>query len=136
MATLSTTFRQNILFGMLGLGGITPTGYLEIQDSSGTVLASFPAPWNVYTPTDLVNGVFTWPNALPQEVTASASGTAAKARLRIYKEGGGMEDIITDMTVGPSSTSEIQMADTNITAGQPVQLTSFSITAPADVIAG
>ena len=132
MATLSTTFRQNILFEMLGMP--TQMAYLEIQSSSGTVLASFPKSWDGYIPGDFANGVFTW--GPPQEVTASASGTAAKARLRIDKGQAGMEDVITDITVGTSSSSEIQMADTQIISGQPVQLTSFSITAPADVVAG
>lgn len=134
MATLSNTFRTEILKEMMGLS-LTPTIYLDLMTSSDTVLATFPQ--DMDAPGVFSNGVMTFQT--PKEVIAVATGTASKARLRYPVQTVPVpvnEPVITDITVGTSSSSEIQMADTSITVGQPVQLTSFSITAPADVVAG
>ena len=130
MATLNNTFRTEILKEMMGLS-VSSTIYLDLQTSGGNILATFSQ--DMSAPGVFSNGVMTFQT--PKEVTAFATGTASKARLR-YVSGGVDVEVITNMTVGTSSSFEIQMADTSITSGQPVQLTSFSITAPADVTVG
>lgn len=139
MATLSTTLRNEILQQALVHSQSnyldTEPAYTEweirLKDSAGTVLARFPiSGWTI------ANGVATV-NGTPIEVTAEASGTATSASLYGRESATAIFDLMIDnMTVGTTAGNEIQMADTSITSGQPVQLTSFSITAPADVVAG
>jgi hypothetical protein len=67
-------------------------------------------------------GVLTF-SGFPKTVAASASGTAAAARIRTS----GNTDIITGLTVGTSS-ADIILDSTAITSGQNVTINSATIT--------
>ena len=140
MAILSTTLRNEIL--SQGLVWKSPNYFhsptlgpgqrweLRLKTSGNTILARI----NI-TSWTIADGVATVDD-LPLEATAVATGTAAKADLYVFDASNNNSPLITDMTVGSGPGYEIQMADTTITAGQPVQLISFRIIAPTDVVAG
>jgi hypothetical protein len=67
-------------------------------------------------------GVLTMAGA-PKSANATATGTAAAARIR----DGGNVDVVTGLTVGTSAT-DIVLNSTSITTGQQVSLSSFTIT--------
>ena len=97
------------------------TAVLEIGTSAmGTVLASF-------TLNSLIAGAATGAGVLtlsgfPKNATASATGTAAAARIRT-----GGTDIITGLTVGTSG-ADVILDSLSITSGQTVTLNSAVIT--------
>jgi hypothetical protein len=62
-------------------------------------------------------------SGMPKTVAASATGTAAAARMRDSDN----NDVITGLTVGTSG-SDINLDSTNITSGQNVTLNSGTIT--------
>lgn len=99
------------------------TAVLEIGTASmASILAS-------YTLSNPIAGAATGAGVLtlsgfPRNATASATGTAAAARLRTATGG---TDIITGLTVGTSGTDVI-LDSTSITSGQTVTLTSAVIT--------
>jgi hypothetical protein len=68
-------------------------------------------------------GVLTFSGTPLTDSSAAASGTAAAAKVQ---DGAGT-DIITGLTVS-SSSGDIVLSSTNIVAGQPVTITSASIT--------
>lgn len=67
-------------------------------------------------------GVITMLGA-PKSGTAVASGTAANAR---FKDGGGVNQVVTGLTVGTSGT-DIVLNSTAVTNGQTVTLNSATI---------
>ena len=97
------------------------TAVLEIGTSAmGTVLASF-------TLNSPIAGAATGAGVLtlsgfPKNATASATGTAAAARIRT-----GGTDIITGLTVGTSG-ADVILDSLSITSGQTVTLNSAVIT--------
>ena len=97
------------------------TAVLEIGTSAmGTVLASF-------TLNSPIAGAATGAGVLtlsgfPKNATASATGTAAAARIRT-----GGTDIITGLTVGTSG-ADVILDSVSITSGQTVTLNSAVIT--------
>ena len=99
------------------------TAVLEIGTSAmGTILASF-------TLNNPIAGAATGAGVLslsgfPKSASASASGTAAAARIRTATGG---TDIITGLTVGTTG-SDINLDSTSITSGQNVTINSATIT--------
>lgn len=97
------------------------TAVLEIGTSAmGTVLASFTLN-NPIAGAATGAGVLTL-SGFPKNATASATGTAAAARIRT-----GGTDIITGLTVGTSG-ADVILDSVSITSGQTVKLNSAVIT--------
>ena len=97
------------------------TAVLEIGTSAmGTILASF-ALNNPIAGAATGAGVLTL-SGFPKNATASATGTAAAARIRT-----GGTDIITGLTVGTSG-ADVILDSLSITSGQTVTLNSAVIT--------
>ena len=97
------------------------TAVLEIGTAAmGTILASF-ALNNPIAGAATGAGVLTL-SGFPKNATASATGTAAAARIRA-----GGTDIITGLTVGTSG-ADVILDSLSITAGQTVTLNSAVIT--------
>ena len=97
------------------------TAVLEIGTSAmGTVLASFTLN-NPIAGAATGAGVLTL-SGFPKNATASATGTAAAARIRT-----GGTDIITGLTVGTSG-ADVILDSVSITSGQTVTLNSAVIT--------
>lgn len=88
---------------------------------SGTVLAVLTFSATAFG--SATNGVAT-ANAITQDSSADATGTAACFRV---KSGAGT--VIFQGAVGTSG-SQLNLVTTSITAGQPVQITSFTYTQP------
>lgn len=79
---------------------------------------------NLANPAGSVSGgVLTFSGTPLTDATAAASGTAAAAKV----QDGASTDIITGLTVS-STSGDIVLSSTNIVAGQPVTITSASIT--------
>ena len=97
------------------------TAVLEIGTAAmGTILASF-ALNNPIAGAATGAGVLTL-SGFPKNATASATGTAAAARIRT-----GGTDIITGLTVGTSG-ADVILDSVSITSGQTVTLNSAAIT--------
>ena len=97
------------------------TAVLEIGTSAmGTILASFTLN-NPIAAAASGAGVLTL-SGFPKNATASATGTAAAARIRT-----GGTDIITGLTVGTSG-ADVILDSLSITSGQTVTLNSAVIT--------
>ena len=97
------------------------TAVLEIGTSAmGTILASF-ALNNPIAGAATGAGVLTL-SGFPKNATASATGTAAAARIRT-----GGTDIITGLTVGTSG-ADVILDSVSITSGQTVTLNIATIT--------
>ena len=99
------------------------TAVLEIGTTGmATVLASFSLS-NPIAGAATGAGVLTL-SGFPRNATASATGTAAAARIRTATGG---TDVITGLTVGLSG-ADINLDSTSITSGQTVTLNSATIT--------
>ena len=97
------------------------TAVLEIGTSAmGTILATFTLN-NPIAGAATGAGVLTL-SGFPKNATASATGTAAAARIRT-----GGTDIITGLTVGTSG-ADVILDSVSITSGQTVTLNSAVIT--------
>ena len=97
------------------------TAVLEIGTSAmGAILASFTLN-NPIAAAASGAGVLTL-SGFPKNATASATGTAAAARIRT-----GGTDIITGLTVGTSG-ADVILDSVSITSGQTVTLNSAAIT--------
>ena len=95
-------------------------GVLQIGTTGmGTVLASF----TLNDPAGTVSGSVLTMSGFPKSATASASGTAAAARIR---DSNG-NDVITGLTVGTSG-SDINLDSTSISSGQTVTINSATLT--------
>lgn len=103
---------------------ILTAGYLNIYTTGGgTLLASIP----LANPAGTVSGgVLTFSGTPLSESSANASGIAASATVTTAVNGGGTV-IISGLTVS-STSGDIVLSSTNIVAGQPVTITSASIT--------
>lgn len=103
---------------------IGAAGYLNIYTAGlATLLASIP----LANPAGTVSaGVLTFSGTPLSDSSADASGTAAAATISTAISGGGTV-IVTGLTVS-SSAGDIVLSSTNIVAGQPVTITSASIT--------
>jgi hypothetical protein len=103
---------------------IGTTGFLNIYTSGGsTLLASIP----LANPAGTVSGgVLTFSGTPLTVSSAAASGTAASATVTTAASGGGTT-VISGLTVS-STSGDIVLSSTNIVAGQPVTITSASIT--------
>jgi hypothetical protein len=116
--TLKTTRMTSVV---TAIDAGTPPGYLEIGTTAmGTVLATI---YFATTCGTVTSGVLSF-SSLPLTCASAAnSGTAAAAE--VFNAAG--TAIITGLTVGLSAT-DIVLSSTSIVAGQPVTLTSASIT--------
>jgi hypothetical protein len=103
---------------------IGTAGYINIYTTAlGTLLASIP----LSNPAGTVSGgVLTFSGTPLTDTIADASGTAAAATVSTAISGGGTV-VISGLTVS-SAAGDIVLSSTNIVAGQPVTLTSASIT--------
>jgi len=103
---------------------IGAAGFLNIYTSGGTtLLATIP----LANPAGSVTGgVLTFGGMPITEASANASGTAAVATVSTATGGTGTV-IISGLTVS-STSGDIVLSSTNIVAGQPVTITSGSIT--------
>jgi hypothetical protein len=103
---------------------IGTTGYLNIYTTGlGTLLASIP----MANPAGTVSaGVLSFSGTPLTESSANASGTAAVANVTTAVNGGGTI-VISGLTVS-SSAGDVVLSSTNIVGGQPVTITSASIT--------
>jgi hypothetical protein len=103
---------------------IGTTGFLNIYTTGlGTLLASIALANPAGTVT---SGVLSFSGTPLTESSANASGTAAAATVTTASAGGGTV-IISGLTVS-STLGDIILSSTNIVAGQPVTITSASIT--------
>ncbi len=95
-------------------------GVLEIGTAGmGTVLATV----TLADPSATKSGGVLTLSGTPLSTTASATGTAAEARIRDSNSA----DVITGLTVGTSGT-DIVLDNTSIASGQTVNITSGTIT--------
>lgn len=103
---------------------IGATGFLNIYTTGGgTLLASIPLANPAGTVT---SGVLTFSGTPLTESSANASGTAVSATVSTAANGAGTV-VISGLTVGTSS-ADIILSSTSIVSGQPVTITSASIT--------
>jgi hypothetical protein len=114
--TYTTTVKNTRLSDVVTALGAT--GKLVIMTSADAVLATLP----LNNPAGSVSGGVLTFNVTGVSASASATGTAAKAKLT-----DGTNDVLTGLTVGTSGTDVI-INNTSITSGQTVTLTSGSIT--------
>lgn len=99
---------------------IGTAGVLEIGTTGmATVLATF----NLANPAGTVSSDVLTLATFPQTIQATATGTAAAARIRT----GASADIVTGLTVGTSGT-DVVVDNTSIATGQDVTLSSATIT--------
>ena len=100
------------------------TGFLNLYTANGgTLLASIALANPAGTVT---TGVLTFSGTPLTEASANASGTATYANVTTATGGTGTV-VISGLTVS-SSAGDIVLSSTNIVAGQPVTITSASIT--------
>ena len=113
------TSRMNAVETALDAG--SGAAVLEIGDSGfATTLVSF----TLSDPAGTVSGDVLSGSGLPKTTTASASGTAAEARL---KDSSG-NIVVSGLTVGTSSANVIISPSTSITSGQSCSLDTFTLT--------
>ena len=113
------TSRMNAVETALDAG--SGAAVLEIGDSGfATTLVSF----TLSDPAGTVSGDVLSGAGLPISTTASASGTAAEARL---KDSSG-NIVVSGLTVGTSSANVIISPSTSITSGQSCSLDTFALT--------
>jgi hypothetical protein len=116
MATNNTTFRNS-----QSDNAASKFNRMDIRTSGGaSTLVTFTITWGSSS-TGAVSVAST-----PVSSTASATGTAAEARL--YHSTGG--DEISGLTVATSG-ANVTIDNTSITSGQTVNLTSFTYTTPS-----
>lgn len=121
--TYNTTLRNTRMTDVVT--AIGTTGFLNIYTTGlGTLLSSIPLANPAGTVT---SGVLSFSGTPLTQSSANASGTAVAANVTTAVNGGGTI-VISGLTVGTSST-DIIMSSTSIVAGQPVTITSASITA-------
>ena len=103
---------------------IGTAGYLNIGTTGmGTILASIP----LSNPAGTVSsGVLTFSGTPLTQASAPNSGTAAAATISTAVNNGGTQ-VVTGLTVGTTGT-DVVLSSTSIVAGQPVTITSASIT--------
>lgn len=120
--TYSTTLKNTRMTDVVT--AIGTTGYLNIYTAGlGTLLASIP----LANPAGAVTtGVLTFSGTPLTESSANATGSAAAATVSTAVNGGGTT-VISGLTVGTSGT-DIILSSTSIVSGQPVTITSASIT--------
>lgn len=117
------TVRTNRLQqGINAMDAGATNGWLRLLNSGGTILASFQLARPSAT---AANGVATFNGLSLIDPAATGGDFAAAART----EDGDGNIVISGLTVGTGSTSDIVMSPTNfITAGQTVAITAASIT--------
>lgn len=120
--TYNTTLKNTRMTDVVT--AIGTTGFLNIYTTGlGTLLASIP----LANPAGTVSGgVLTFSGTPLTESSANATGTAAAATVTTAANGGGTV-IISALTVS-STSGDIVLSSVNIVAGQPVTVTSASIT--------
>lgn len=120
--TYNTTVKNTRLTDVVT--AIGATGHLNIYTAGlGTLLASIP----LANPAGTVSAaVLTFSGTPLSDSVADASGTAAAATISTAISGGGTV-VVSGLTVS-STVGDIVLSSTNIVAGQPVTITSASIT--------
>lgn len=107
--------RLNAVVAQIGAGGKLEIGTAGMAQVLATITLDA-------TAGTVTGGVLTF-SSFPKTVAASATGTAAAARIRTS----GDVDVVTGLTVGTSAT-DIVLASLPITSGQNVTLNSATIT--------
>lgn len=117
--TVRTNRLQQVVNAIDGGGG---SGVLRLLDGGGNILSSF----QLATPSATVaGGVATFNGLSLIDPSAAASGATTAARIEDFVG----SQIITGLTVGTSSASDIVMSPTNvIAAGQVVAIAAATIT--------
>lgn len=120
--TYNTTLKNTRMTDVVT--SIGTTGFLNIYTAGlALLLATIP----LANPAGTVSGgVLTFSGTPLTEASANASGTAAAATVSTLTGGTGTV-VISGLTVS-SSAGDIVLSSTNIVAGQPVTITSASIT--------
>jgi hypothetical protein len=120
--TYNTTLKNTRMTDVVT--AIGATGYLNILTAGGaSLLASIPLANPAGTVT---GGVLTFSGTPLTEASANASGTAAVATITTAANNTGTT-VVSGLTVS-SSSGDIVLSSTNIVAGQPVTITSATIT--------
>lgn len=78
---------------------------------------------------DISPGARATANSITQDSSADATGTATWARV-IDRDGTTVMDVSARATADPDNGEELVMVSTSITAGQPVQISAFTVTMP------
>jgi len=121
--TCTTAVKTARMTAVLGqIDGGAGAGKLEIGT---TGMASILATITLNDPSATISGAVLTLSGTPKTVAATASGTAAAARIRDSND----TDVVTGLTVGTSG-SDINLDSTNITSGQNVTLTGGTLTHP------
>lgn len=89
---------------------------------TGTLLAELTGNATAFAPA--ASGGASSANAITQDASANATGTAAWARIRTS---GGTAVVDIDVT-NTGGGGELELVTTSITTGQPVQISSFTLT--------
>lgn len=89
---------------------------------TGTLLAELTGNATAFAPA--ASGGVSSANAITQDASANATGTAAWARIRTS---GGTAVVDIDVT-NTGGGGELELVTTSITTGQPVQISSFTLT--------
>jgi hypothetical protein len=116
------TVRNNRLTQVVNaIDGAGTSGFLRLLDSGGNVISSL----QLSRPCGIISGgVLTFSGMSLIDPAATGSSYAVGARI----EDGNANIIVSSLTVGTGSTSDIVMSPTNfITAGQAVAITTASI---------
>jgi hypothetical protein len=120
--TYNTTLKNTRMTSVVT--AIGTTGFLNIYTTGGgTLLATIPLANPAGTVT---GGVLSFSGMPITEASANASGTAATASVSTATGGTGTV-VISGLTVS-ATLGDIVLSSTNIVAGQPVTITSGSIT--------
>jgi hypothetical protein len=122
MPTYNTTLKNTRMTDVVT--AIGATGFLNIYTAGlALLLATIP----LANPAGTVSGgVLTFSGTPLTESSANASGTAAAANVTTATGGTGTI-VISGLTVS-STSGDIVLSSTNIVAGQPITITSASIT--------
>lgn len=121
-AVYNTTLKNTRMTSVVT--AIGTAGYLNIYTAGlGTLLSTIPLANPAGTVT---GGVLSFSGTPLTQASATASGTAAAATVTTAASGGGTV-IISGLTVS-STVGDIVLSSTNIVAGQPVTITTASIT--------
>lgn len=116
--TAVKTARMTAVRDQIDLG--VAAGKLEIGTTGmATVLATI----TLNDPSGTIASSVLTLSGFPKSTTASATGTAAAARIRDSNN----TDVVTGLTVGTSG-SDINLDNTSINSGQTVTITSATIT--------
>lgn len=123
LETVARNAMANGLVDLIDAGG--GAGYMTITTSGDVVLATLTFSATAFGAA--ASGVAT-AASITGDTSADATGTAAKVKVYDFAD----TLIFTgDVSTAAAGTGDLQLVTTSITAGQAVDVTSFTVTAPA-----